>query len=257
MPLLFTKRNFYKMIKGILISPILLLAALPASAAVNDWNWSQDWAFNKLVTSDTNDSTVGWFFTSDLGATTQELNGVSFTGLTVGTNEGSGSNGILSWSSASGYSLGSSFYWGAEYSAQNAMSGGGLWSGSSGDGTMSLDLNIAAGTDYVIELVSLQESASATNRTFDLYVDGALIVNDYGVPNTDPYNVRVKLYGTSDGVVDIDFALGSSGDPVPAFSIITVTEVPEPATTAALFGLASLGALIVRRRLAGGRARKA
>lgn len=225
---------------------LIVLLVIAASVKAATWESSGVWAFTNLV-SEANETSVGWYFSSMNGLSGQQINGVDFSGVTVGTTEGSGSSGILSWSSAAGYDLSGRFYWGESYSTQNAMSVGGLWSQS--DLLMSLDLDIAAGTDYVIELVSLQPSGSGS-RTFDLYVDGALTINDYYVPSTDPFNVCVKIYGTSDGNVDLDFTGGSYGDTAPAFSIIAVTQIPEPASITLLGVICACGLFIRSRFLA-------
>ncbi|MFA7256499.1 MAG: PEP-CTERM sorting domain-containing protein [Kiritimatiellales bacterium] len=226
---------------------VIVLLGIAAAVRAATWESFGDWAFTNLVSENVYDTTVGWYFSSEGGLSGQQINGVSFSGVTVGETEGSGSSGILSWGGAAGYSLAGYFYWGASYPVQNAMSVGGLWSQS--DLRMSLDLDIAAGTDYIIELVSLQPSGSSSSRTFDLYVDGALTINDYYVPATDPFNVCVKVYGTSDGNVDLDFTAGSYGDPAPAFSIITVTQIPEPASIAMLGVVLGAGFFIRRRFL--------
>ncbi len=225
---------------------VIVLLAISVSVKATTWESFGDWAFTNLVSENVNDTTVGWYFSSVGGLSGQQINGVSFSGVTVGETEESGSSGILSWSSAAGYSLAGLFNWNEPYSTQNAMSVGGLWSQS--DSTMSLDLDIAAGTDYVIELVSLQPSGG-DSRTFDLSVDGALTINDYYVPSTSPFNVCVKIYGTSDGNVDLDFTVGSYGDTAPAFSIIAVTQIPEPASIAMLGVVLGAGFFIRRRFL--------
>jgi hypothetical protein len=226
---------------------VIVLLGIASAVRAATWESFGDWAFTNLVSENVNDTTVGWYFSSVGGLSGQQINGVDFSGVTVNTTEGLGSNGILSWSSAAGYSLAGLFNWYEPYSTQNAMSVGGLWSQS--DSIMSLDLDIAAGTDYVIELVSLQPSGGDP-RTFDLSVDGELTINDYYVPSTSPFNVCVKIYGTSDGNVDLDFTAGSYGDTAPAFSIITVTQIPEPASIAMLGVVLGAGFFIRRRFLA-------
>jgi hypothetical protein len=221
---------------------VLLMAVVSVKAATVEIY--HDWAFTNVV-SEANETTVGWYFSSTNGLSSQQINGVNFSGVTVSTTEGSGSSGILSWSSAAGYSL-SGFDWHEPYSAQSAMSVGGLWSYD--DGAMSLDLNIAAGIDYVISVVTLMSySETQDYRTYDVSVDGALVADDVTTVGSDPFNTCVKIYGTSDGNVDLDFSSGSSGDPAPAFSIIAVTQIPEPASIAMLGIILSVGFFIRRR----------
>ncbi|MGE4490036.1 MAG: PEP-CTERM sorting domain-containing protein [Kiritimatiellales bacterium] len=225
---------------------VLLMAAVSSKAATVEIY--HDWAFTNVV-SEANETTAGWYFSGGSGLSDQQINGVNFSGVTVTKDaDSSGSSGILSWSSAAGYEFAdsySSFDWHEPYSSQTAMSVGGLWS--YGDGTMSLDLDIAAGVDYVISVVTLMPSGSETDRTYDVYVDGALVADDVATVGSDPFNTCVKIYGTSDGNVDLDFSSGGYGDTAPAFSVITVTQIPEPASIAMLCIIMSVGFFIRRR----------
>jgi hypothetical protein len=215
------------------VAGFVLLCGLGVQAAT--WESSSVWGFTNLGDSSTNAVSVqGWYFANTRAGASQSINGINFTGLNVGA-EASGSNSILSWSGAYGYDLWS-FGWMLE-SARDAVSVGGIST------TMSLSFEMAAGLDYVVEMVSLQGSDFGSPRYFDLAVDGVGLIDNYYVPNTSPYNNHVIIRGTSDGSIDLDFSVGSAGDTNPAISMITVAQVPEPASALLLavgFGLLQL-----------------
>jgi len=196
-----------------------------------------------------NDTTQGWFFTSDPAESIADvtLDGVTFKGnLVAAAADQSGANGVLSWSDAQGYDI-DGFSWGGmpEQAARDALSIGGIWSGVDQD--LSFDIDLAAGTPFIIELVSLQPNGI---RRMDVSVDGALVMDEWTVIGGNPpgaYNKLLRFAGVSDGTIDLEFTGGSAGDMNPALSILTLTVVPEP-SSAALALLALCGLAAVRRR---------
>jgi hypothetical protein len=220
----------------------VLLCAIGVQAAT--WESSTVWGFANLGNSSTNAVSVqGWYFSATQATSSQWINGITFTGLNIGP-EASGSNGILSWSGVSGYDL-STFTWGLE-AARDAVSVGGIHGDT--DAAMSLSFEMAAGLDYVVEVVALQGSNFTTSRYFDLAVDGVALIDNYYVPNTNTYNNHVIIRGTSDGIINLDFSAGSVADANPAISMITVAQViPEPASALLISSVTLIG-LFIRRR---------
>lgn len=225
----------------------ILLCGLGVQAAT--WESSTVWGFANLGNSSTNAASVqGWYFSAAQGTSPQTINGITFTGLNIGA-EATGVNGILSWSGASGYDL-STFNWTglSDVDARNAVSVGGIH-GDVGQ-AMSLSFEMAAGSEYVIEMVSLQASYFETTRHFDVAVDGVALIHNYYVPNTSPYNNHVIIRGTSDGIINLDFSMGDfvPNDLNPAISMITVAQiVPEP-VGASLIAVVAVIAFFIRRR---------
>jgi hypothetical protein len=226
------------------LAGLILLCGLGVQGAI--YNASTVWGFANLGDSSTNAvSAQGWYFSAAQGTASQLINGINFTGLNIGS-EASGSNGILSWSGASGYDL-PTFAWNMD-AARDAVSVGGIH----GDvgAAMSLSFEMAAGLNYVIEMVALQPSSASSDRYFDLAVDGSPLIDNYYVPNTSPYKNHVIIRGTSDGTINLDFSAGSTGDVNPAISMITVAQViPEPASALLISSVMAIG-LFIRRRFA-------
>ena len=225
---------------------LVLLCGLNVQATPT-WSASTVWGFTELGNSSKAEETdfiQGWYFSQTGDTTSQTINGINFTGLNVGSEE-TGSNGILSWSGANGYGL--SVDWTADglddASARNAVSVGGIH----GANDMSLSFAMEAGSEYVIELVSIQPDYFNKDRYFDLAVDGESLIDNYWVPYEAPHNNHVIIRGISDGSIDLSFSAGDGGDANPAISLITVAKaIPEPAV-ASFIGLFGVGALVARR----------
>lgn len=227
--------------KSIILPIALLFVSIGLRAATIQTNISE-WAFTSLLDS-ANENTIGWFFSSS-SLPGVNLRGTAFTAVTPGST---GTSGILSWNSAEGYGNNSFSWVGApDKTERDATSHGGIWSGI--DQTISLDIALNSGTDYIIELVSMQPSGGGT-RTMDITVDGSLLIDNWAVSESPIFNTLLRFSGTSDGNIDIDFAAGNYGDSSPAFTIITVTPIPEP-VSASLMAVVVATGIFIRRRLA-------
>lgn len=231
-------------VKLFVVLVLSLLFPLSSSFAAYVIVNESTWAFSGLLDT-ANDQTQVWFFSS-YSLADQTLRDQQCTAVQVAESpESTGSNGILSWTSAVGY--GNNLYgWGSgasEEEARNGMSHGGLFASS--DGSMGLEITLDAGTQYIVEIVAMQPF-EAEDRTMDIAVDNVLLFDDWTVrSNEGNFNSLLRFGGISDGIIDIDFTSGSAGITDPAITIVTVTPVPEPAT---LLMLAAGGIGMLRRK---------
>lgn len=152
----------------------------------------------------------------------------------------------LSIAAGTGHAGLSGFLWTGlpDQAARDAMSNG---SGFFSLSTIAIGPGAAtAGTTYHVEILAM--SAFAPDRRFDVSANGLARVDDWTIVPGSTFNsvIEFDVLADASGIL-LEFAPGSEGDTNPYIHAISLTAVPEPASTA-LLGLAGFGALLRRRR---------